>query len=271
MTDEREAEGRGNPGRQSASLPAADDPADRRGDDRVARPVEPLGASAGGPESDLGVIATRRRPQWYRTKRRPRRQSGWRCDDAARPALPDRGGDPDRRRGALPAAGDPQATGTRRLPSSRWSRWRRSSAGSSCGGAGRCGRPWPVRRCRSGLGFAATTGDPRALSPRRNGWPIKRRFGALVLPLRADSGATPGDGALIVHARADGAAPAAGDRLRVRADRPPGRSPHRGDRPADRHSRAAGARFRRHSVRRDHPGHRHLVSAPSAGWSPDAW
>ena len=36
-----------------------------------------------------------------------------------------------------------------------------------------------------------------------------------MLPLRADSGATPGDGALIVHARADGAAPAAGDRLRV--------------------------------------------------------
>jgi hypothetical protein len=66
-----------------------------------------------------------------------------------------------------------------------------------------------------GLGFPATTGDPRALSPRRNGWPIKRRFVALVLPLRADSGATPGDGALIVHARADGAAPAAGDRLRV--------------------------------------------------------
>ena len=67
----------------------------------------------------------------------------------------------------------------------------------------------------TGLGFPATTGDPRALSPRPNGWPIKRRLGALVLPLRAESGATPGDGALIVHARTDGAAPAAGDRLRV--------------------------------------------------------
>ena len=66
-----------------------------------------------------------------------------------------------------------------------------------------------------GLGFAATTGAPRALSPRPTGWPIKRRFGASVLPLRADSGATPGDGALIVHARADGNAPVADDRLRV--------------------------------------------------------
>lgn len=67
----------------------------------------------------------------------------------------------------------------------------------------------------TGLGMNATTGDPRPLSPSRNGSPFKRRLGALVLPLRADSGPTPGDGALIVHTRADGVAPAAGDRLRV--------------------------------------------------------
>ena len=67
----------------------------------------------------------------------------------------------------------------------------------------------------AGLGMPAITGDPRPLSPRRSRSPIKRRLGAVVLPLRADSGPTPGDGALIVHARADGAAPADGDRLRV--------------------------------------------------------
>lgn len=83
--------------------------------------------------------------------------------------------------------------------------WRRWALWSSVAGA----------TVPPGLGFAAIAGDPRGLSPRPAGWPIKRRFGALVLPLRAESGPTPGDGALIVHARADGAAPAAGDRLRV--------------------------------------------------------
>ena len=83
--------------------------------------------------------------------------------------------------------------------------WRRWALWTAVAGARVPVGPW----------ITATTGDPRALSPHPTGSPIKRRYGAVVLPLRADSGPTPGDGALIVHARADGAAPAAGDRLRV--------------------------------------------------------
>ncbi len=55
----------------------------------------------------------------------------------------------------------------------------------------------------------------------------------MVLPIRANSGASPGDGALIVHARADGVSPAAGDRLRimpisgVRNPLAPGNNPRR--------------------------------------------
>ena len=214
MTDEREAEGRGNPGRQSASLPAADDPADRRGDDRVARPVEPLGASAGGPESDLGVI-------------RPAADHSGTAPSDGRVRSLDGGVTTRLARRCLTAAAiliGGAALCLLPVTLRRWDApsavlalvslaaivggvimWRRRSLWKSVAGAA-----LPM-----GLGLPATTGDPRALSPRRNGWPIKRRFVALVLPLRADSGATPGDGALIVHARADGAAPAAGDRLRV--------------------------------------------------------
>lgn len=214
MTDEREAEGLGNPGRQSASVPAADDPADRRVDDRVARPVEPLGASAGGPESDSGVI----RPAADQSGAAPsdgrvRSRDGGVTTRLARRCLTAtailigvaalcllpvalRGWDAP---SAVLALVSLAATVGGVIMWRRWALWK-SVVGAAL----------PM-----GPGFPATTGDPRALSPRRNGWPIKRRFAALVLPLRADSGATPGDGALIVHARADGAAPAGGDRLRV--------------------------------------------------------
>jgi len=75
-----------------------------------------------------------------------------------------------------------------------------------------------------GSGSPAVTGQPRPLSPRPAGSPLRRRFGALVVPLRARSGPTPGNGALIVHGRADAAAPAADEQIRVLAIGP-GRPP----------------------------------------------
>jgi hypothetical protein len=81
----------------------------------------------------------------------------------------------------------------------------------------------------------AIVGPPRPLSPPKPGAPIKRRLGAVVVPVHLDTGerhvdldsapregessvvenSTPGGGALIVHARSDAEALGDGDRVLV--------------------------------------------------------
>lgn len=52
-------------------------------------------------------------------------------------------------------------------------------------------------------GADAIVGPPRPLSPGLPGAPVKRKFGASVVPVHQDQGRQPGAGALIVHARMD--------------------------------------------------------------------
>lgn len=61
----------------------------------------------------------------------------------------------------------------------------------------------------------ATIGPPRQLSPGLAGAPVKRRLSSSVVPVYADAGPSPGDGALVVHARADGNLLTEGDRVLV--------------------------------------------------------
>jgi hypothetical protein len=51
----------------------------------------------------------------------------------------------------------------------------------------------------------ASIGPPRQLSPGLAGAPVKRRLSSVVVPVHVGDGPSPGGGALIVHARADGA------------------------------------------------------------------
>jgi hypothetical protein len=67
----------------------------------------------------------------------------------------------------------------------------------------------------AGTGFDAIVGAPRRLSPGVPGAPVKRRFGALVVPIHRASGPQPGQGALIVHARADQTTLAERDAVRL--------------------------------------------------------
>jgi hypothetical protein len=64
-------------------------------------------------------------------------------------------------------------------------------------------------------GAGAITGAPRALSPGAPHAPLKRKLGALVVPIHRYDGPQPGGGALIVHARTDGAALAADDEVEL--------------------------------------------------------
>lgn len=64
-------------------------------------------------------------------------------------------------------------------------------------------------------GLAATIGPPRRLSPGAAGAPVKRRLNSAVVPIYTDDGPSPGDGALVVHARADGAGLSEGDTVLV--------------------------------------------------------
>ena len=64
-------------------------------------------------------------------------------------------------------------------------------------------------------GVPATIGPPRQLSPGLAGAPVKRRLSSSVVPIYADAGPSPGDGALVVHARADGKLLTEGDRVLV--------------------------------------------------------
>jgi hypothetical protein len=202
MTDERGADGLGNPDVPSPLLPAADGP------------VDPPDPSAGAPHPDPGFtgpaapnsgaangddrVGSRDGGVTIRLSRRCLVAAAILLGVAVLCLLPvalrDWGA-----QSAVPALVAVLAIVGGVIMWRRWALWT-AVAGAAV---------------PPGLGSAATTGGPRALSPRPTGWPIKRRFGALVLPLRAESGATPGNGAVIVHARADGAAPAAGDRLRV--------------------------------------------------------
>lgn len=50
----------------------------------------------------------------------------------------------------------------------------------------------------------AVIGPPRSLSPDRPGAPLRRKLGAVVVPIHTDGAPPPGRGALVVHARADG-------------------------------------------------------------------
>jgi len=60
-------------------------------------------------------------------------------------------------------------------------------------------------------GRPATIGQPRPLSPGRPGAQLNRKLGAVVVPIRVPVGPQPGGGALVVHARRDAVALAAGD------------------------------------------------------------
>jgi hypothetical protein len=63
----------------------------------------------------------------------------------------------------------------------------------------------------SSPGVPAAIGPPKRLSPGIPGAPVRRRLGAKVVPIHADVDRQPGDGALVVHARADGLELVAGD------------------------------------------------------------
>jgi hypothetical protein len=64
-------------------------------------------------------------------------------------------------------------------------------------------------------GLAATIGPTRRLSPGAAGTPVKRRLNSAVVPIYTDDGPAPGDGALVIHARADGAVLSEGDTVLV--------------------------------------------------------
>jgi hypothetical protein len=64
-------------------------------------------------------------------------------------------------------------------------------------------------------GASAVIGPPRLLSPGLASAPVKRRLGSAVVPLYVDDGPSPGDGALVVHARADGIVLTEGDTVLV--------------------------------------------------------
>jgi hypothetical protein len=64
-------------------------------------------------------------------------------------------------------------------------------------------------------GLSTTVGPARPLSPSVASGPIKRRLGSAVVPIYADDGPSPGDGALVVHARADGMVLTEGDTVLV--------------------------------------------------------
>jgi hypothetical protein len=61
----------------------------------------------------------------------------------------------------------------------------------------------------------AIIGAPRALSPVAPHAPLKRKLGALVVPIHRYDGPQPGGGALIVHARADATALAVEDEVEI--------------------------------------------------------
>ena len=63
--------------------------------------------------------------------------------------------------------------------------------------------------------LAATIGPTRRLSPGAAGAPVKRRLNSSLVPIYTDDGPSPGDGALVVHARADGAMLSDGDTVLV--------------------------------------------------------
>ena len=64
-------------------------------------------------------------------------------------------------------------------------------------------------------GAVATIGPPRQLSPGVPSAPVKRRLNTAVVPIYADDGPSPGDGALVIHARADGKILTEGDTVLV--------------------------------------------------------
>jgi len=64
-------------------------------------------------------------------------------------------------------------------------------------------------------GADAIVGAPRALSPGAPHAPLKRKLGAMVVPIHRYAGPQPGGGALIVHARADATALAADDEVEI--------------------------------------------------------
>jgi len=64
-------------------------------------------------------------------------------------------------------------------------------------------------------GADAIIGAPRTLSPGVPNAPVKRKLGAIVVPIHRFDGPQPGGGALIVHARADAAALAADDEVQI--------------------------------------------------------
>jgi len=61
----------------------------------------------------------------------------------------------------------------------------------------------------------AIIGTPRALSPGVPNAPVKRKLGAMVVPIHRFDGPQPGGGALIVHTRVDAAALAADDEVEI--------------------------------------------------------
>jgi len=214
MTDDGCARGQANPDAPRAPVPAGDDAVDRQLMDPVAGLVEPLPASAGVPQPNPKAIG-------------PVVDDVRATNSDGRVGGRDGGVTTRLARRCLAAAAVLIGVAALCLSTVTLRQWDVPSAVLALvallaiAGGVAMWRRWAlwtsVARAAlpADLGMPATGGDPRPLSPRRSGSPIKRRLGAVVLPLRSDSGPTPGDGALIVHARADGAAPAARDRLRV--------------------------------------------------------
>ncbi len=64
-------------------------------------------------------------------------------------------------------------------------------------------------------GRTATAGPPRPLFGSNPGDPLRRRLGAVVVPIHGSGGESPGGGALIVHARSDQMSLADGDPVQV--------------------------------------------------------
>jgi hypothetical protein len=100
-------------------------------------------------------------------------------------------------------------------------------------------------------GAEAIIGAPRALSPGVPNAPVKRKLGAVVVPIHRFDGPQPGGGALIVHARADAAVLKADDEVQIWLVGSDGKLGEPATLPAQAEKAAFGGRF---LIRRVHDG-----------------
>jgi len=100
-------------------------------------------------------------------------------------------------------------------------------------------------------GAEAIIGAPRALSPGVPNAPVKRKLGAVVVPIHRFDGPQPGGGALIVHARTDAAALKADDEVQIWLVGSNGIRGEPATLPSEAGNAAVGGRF---LIRRSHDG-----------------